>query len=111
MHEKAANYWSEREGDEALWIETYHKINSKSFQNNSLINNIYIISKENSAIAALLIEDAIKIEDSEDLRFKAVDIAFERAEYEIINNHLSMIEDSPQQENQASQTLLRLRLR
>ena len=105
MHEKAANYWSEREGDEALWIETYHKINSKSFQNNSLINNISIISKENSAIAALLIEDAIKIEDSEDLRFKAVDIAFERAEYEIIDDHLSMIDDSPQKKIRTARLL------
>ena len=105
MHEKAANYWSERDGDEALWIETYHKINSKRFQNNSLINNISIISKENSAIAALLIEDAIKIEDSEDLRFKAVDIAFERAEYEIIDNHLSMIDDSPQKKIRTARLL------
>lgn len=96
MHEKAASYWSEKEGDDALWVETYHKIKSKNFQNSSLIDNISIISKDNSATAALLIEDAIELEDDEYLRFKAVDIAFERAEYEIIEDHLSMIDESPQ---------------
>ncbi len=96
MHKKAANFWSEIDGNKALWIETYHKINSNDFEKNTLIDKISNISKENSATAALLIEDAIKFEDDEIFRFKAVDIAFERAEYEIIENHLSMIEDSPQ---------------
>ena len=96
MHQKAANHWSEIEGEKALWIETYHKINSNDFESTSLIDKISAISRKNSATAALLIEDAIKFEDDDNLRIKAVDIAFERAEYEIIVNHLSMIDDSPQ---------------
>jgi len=96
MHQKAANYWSEIDSEKALWIETYHKINSNNFETSLLIDKISTISQENSATAALLIEDAIKFEDDDNLRIKAVDIAFERAEYEIIDNHLSMIEDSPQ---------------
>tara|TARA_B100000900_G_scaffold138574_1_gene117468 strand:+ start:24541 stop:26712 length:2172 start_codon:yes stop_codon:yes gene_type:complete len=96
MHQNAVKHWTELKGENARWIETYHRVNSNNFESLSLIKSISSISKENSAAAALLIEDAIRIKDDDNLRIKAVDIAFERAELEVVENHLRNIHDSPQ---------------
>ena len=95
LHNIAANNWSEREGHRALWMESYHRIKSENFDKSLLIDNIRIISQENTAIAALLIEDALEFNDDSEIRMQAVSLAFERAEYEVVENHLSNIDISP----------------
>ena len=96
MHKNAASFWSKIDNEKSLWLETFHKINSNDFDSSQISDKISIISEDDSATAALLIEEAIKFEDNDNFRIKAVDIAFERAEYEIAEEHLPMIEDSPQ---------------
>ena len=96
LHNIAANNWSEREGPRALWMESYHRIKSEDFNKSWLIDKISLISQDNTATAALLIEDALQLNDDSDIRMQAVDLAFERAEYEIAEDHISNIEPSPQ---------------
>ena len=96
LHQIAANSWSERDGERALWLEAYHRIKSENFDKISITDKISLISKNNTATAALLIEDALEIEENIGLRYQAVDLAFERAEYDIAENHLSNLMISPQ---------------
>ena len=78
------------DNEKSLWLETFHKINSNDFDSSQISDKISIISEDDSA-TALLIEEAIKFEDNDNFRIKAVDIAFERAEYEIAEEHLPMM--------------------
>jgi DNA-binding MarR family transcriptional regulator len=96
LHQIAAINWSERNGERALWLEAYHRIKSENFDKAWIIDKISSVSKNNTATAALLIEDALKINKNIDLQFKAVDLAFERAEYDVADNHLSQMPISPQ---------------
>jgi len=96
LHNIAASNWAIRDGSRALWIETYHRIQSENFTKSWLIDKIPLISQNNSSVAALLIEEALKLDDDPILRMQAVDLAFERAEYNVAENHLSNIQESPQ---------------
>jgi len=96
LHQVAATNWSEKNGDRALWLEAYHRIKSESFDKAWIIEKISSVAMNNTATAALLIEDALKVGDNIDLRFKAVDLAFERAEYAVVDDHLSKMIISPQ---------------
>jgi len=98
LHNNAAANWSERDGSRALWIEAYHRIKSESVEKSWLIDKISLISQDNSATAALLVEDALELGDDLNLRIHAVDLAFERAEYSIVEDHLSNIDISPQKQ-------------
>ena len=96
LHQVAATNWSGKNGDRALWLEAYHRIKSESFDKAWIIEKISSVAMNNTATAALLIEDALKVGDNIDLRFKAVDLAFERAEYAVVDDHLSKMIISPQ---------------
>ena len=45
-----------------------------------LVESVAKISLEDSAAAAVLIDDAIQINDEDNLRLTAIDLAFERGE-------------------------------
>ncbi len=96
LHNIAAENWAIRDGSRALWIETYHRIQSEDFDKSWLIDKIPLISQDNSSVAALLIEEALKLDDDPILRLQAVDLAFERAEYNMAEDYLSNMEISPQ---------------
>ena len=96
LHNIAAKNWSEREGSRALWMESYHRIKSENFNKSWLIDKINIISQDNTATAALLVEDALILNNDSEIRMQAVDLAFERAEYEIAESHISNMEISSQ---------------
>ena len=97
LHSKAAEIWSKREGFRARRIEAHHRLNSgNELDTEWLTENVATISLEDSAAAAVLIDDAIQINDDENLRFTAIDLAFERGEPEIASQHIDTVSDSPQ---------------
>lgn len=97
LHSKAAEIWSKREGFRARRIEAHHRLNSgNELDTEWLTENVATISLEDSAAAAVLIDDAIQINDDENLRLTAIDLAFERGEPDIATQHIDTVSDSPQ---------------
>jgi len=97
LHAKAAEIWSTREGSRARRIEAHHRLNSgEAIDTEWLAEKIASISREDSAAAAVLIENAIQVKDDESLRLTAIDLAFERGESEIASDHIESVSDSPQ---------------
>ena len=97
LHSKAAEIWSTREGLRARRIEAHHRLNSgDELDTEWLAENVATISLEDSAAAAVLIDDAIQINDDENLRLTAIDLAFERGEPNIASEHIDSVSDSPQ---------------
>jgi len=98
LHNTAANNWSLKNGPRAQWMESYHRVKSQNFEKEWLIDKISQISQENTASAALIIDEALRFSEDADFRMQAVDLAFERAEYDIAEEHLSDVEISPKKQ-------------
>ena len=97
LHTNAAGIWSKREGNRARRIEAHHRLNSgDELDTEWLVESVAKISLEDSAAAAVLIDDAIQINDEDNLRFTAIDLAFERGEPNIASEHIDSISESPQ---------------
>jgi len=97
LHTKAAGIWSKREGNRARRIEAHHRLNSgDELDTEWLVESVAKISLEDSAAAAALIDDAIQINDEDNLRFTAIDLAFERGEPNIASEHIDSVSESPQ---------------
>ena len=97
LHTKAAGFWSKREGNRARRIEAHHRLNSgDELDTEWLVESVAKISLEDSAAAAVLIDDAIQINDEDNLRFTAIDLAFERGEPNIASEHIDSVSESPQ---------------
>ena len=97
LHTKAAEIWSTRVGTRARRIEAHHRLNSgEKLDTRWLAENVVTISREDSAAAAVLIDDAIQVTDDDNLRYTAIDIAFERGESEAASEHIDSVSDSPQ---------------
>ena len=97
LHSKAAEIWSTREGLRARRIEAHHRLNSgDELDTEWLAENVATISLEDSAAAAVLIDDAIQINDDENLRLTAIDLAFQRGEPDVASEHIDSVSDSPQ---------------
>jgi len=97
IHSKSAILWAQREGSRARRIEAHHRLSSgDDIDPDWLVNIVEMISQEDSAAAAVLIEDASLSIDNEKIHFAAVDLALERGEHLIAESHLDMIEESPQ---------------
>jgi len=97
FHTKAAGFWSKREGNRARRIEAHHRLNSgDELDTEWLVESVAKISLEDSAAAAVLIDDAIQINDEDNLRFTAIDLAFERGEPNIASEHIDSVSESPQ---------------
>jgi DNA-binding MarR family transcriptional regulator len=98
LHNTAADNWSLKDGYRAQWMESYHRVKSQNFEKEWLIDKISKISEENTASAAIIIDEALCFSEDSDYRIQAVDLAFERAEYDIAEAHLSNIEISPKKQ-------------
>jgi DNA polymerase III delta prime subunit len=98
LHHDAANNWSLKDGHRAQWMESYHRVKSQNFEKEWLLDKISQISQENTASAALIIDEALRFSEDSDYRMQAIDLAFERAEYDIAEAHLSDIEISPKKQ-------------
>ena len=97
LHAKCAEIWSQREGIRARRIEAHHRLNSgEEIETDWIAEKVGIISRKDSAAAAVLIENAIEVFDEEVLRLAAIDLAFERGESSIVSEHLEFISESPQ---------------
>ena len=97
LHTKAAGIWSKREGNRARRIEAHHRLNSgDELDTEWLVESVAKISLEDSAAAAVLIDDAIQINDEDNLRLTAIDLAFERGEPNIASEHIDSVSESPQ---------------
>jgi len=89
MHSKAAGLWSSREGARARRIQSHHMINAGEIDADWMNDNIGEIADEDSAAAAVVLEQAVAISDSEHLREAAADLALDRGEVNIAEGHIS----------------------
>ena len=97
IHSQIAEFWAKMEGPRARRIEAHHRLNSdKEVDSEWLLESIAIISDDDNAAAAVLMEDAISVSNNESFRFAAIDLALERGEPSIAENHLEEVSESPQ---------------
>ncbi len=109
IHSRAAGFWSQRDGARARRLEAHHRLNSgEELDSEWLAESVAAISREDSAAAAVLAEEAVEASGEDSLRLAAIDLAFERGESEIASQHLESVEDSPQK-NMREARLARLR--
>jgi hypothetical protein len=88
--------WSTRQGNKAKRIEAHFHLNSgKDIDSEWLISNILDIMNQDSAAAAIIIEQAIEINSDISLRETASDIALERGETDIANLHINSLPEGP----------------
>ncbi|MDP6318549.1 MAG: AAA family ATPase [Candidatus Thalassarchaeaceae archaeon] len=97
IHSRVAEFWSEREGSRARRIEAHHRIKSGEEPDIKwLLQSISMVAKEDNAAAAVLMEDAVVVSDDESIRLAAVDLALERGDTSIAENHIKEVSPSPQ---------------
>ena len=97
IHSRGAELWSQRDGTRARRMEAHHRLNSgEKLDSEWLADSVAAISREDSAAAAVLIEEAVEASGENSLRLAAIDLAFERGESPIASQHLELTEDSPQ---------------
>ena len=89
MHSKAASLWSTREGARARRVQVHHMINAGEMDADWMSEKIGDIADEDSAAAAVVLEQAVEISDSQPLREAAADLALDRGEVSIAENHIS----------------------
>ena len=86
---KAANYWSQLNGDIARLVEMHHVLNSEGDIETLLIRNAESLMVRSSAGLATLIGDAIYRSPTPALHRVAAMVAIERGESDIASNHLA----------------------
>tara|TARA_B100000029_G_scaffold424572_1_gene432455 strand:+ start:13155 stop:15317 length:2163 start_codon:yes stop_codon:yes gene_type:complete len=89
LHSKAAVLWATRDGARARRIQGHHMINAGEMDADWMSENIGDIADEDSAAAAVVLEQAVKISDSQLVREAAADLALDRGEVSIAENHIS----------------------
>ena len=95
MHSKAASLWSTRDGARARRIQSHHMMNAGEMDTDWISENIGSIADEDSAAAAVVLEQAVEISDSQPLREAAADLALDRGEVSIAENHISELSPGP----------------
>jgi len=96
MHHNEAKKWSAKEGERARKIEAYHR--SMSGQDDDvewIEENIRLISIHDSSIAAVVIENALNLNDNQKLRSDAALLALDRGETRIAQIHIAKMNHSP----------------
>ena len=95
MHKKAAKKWASLEGDRARKIEAHHRSMSGDEEDIRWIeSNINQISLSDSAVAAVVLENVLELEESQILRKEAASIALDRGERNEANVHIDKIEET-----------------
>ena len=95
MHKKAAKKWALLEGDRARKIEAHHRSMSGDEEDIRWIeSNINQISLSNSAVAAVVLENVLELEESQILRKEAASIALDRGERNEAKFHIDKIEET-----------------
>ena len=96
LHHEQAEKWSSRDGHRALRIEAHHRIFSENLIDAGwIMGNIPLISSEDSAAAAVLLEQATQLLDEERLSEMAADLALERGEAGFASSHIESLPSGP----------------
>ena len=88
LHSEAARKWASRDGVRARRMEGHHLLHSGEPDSEWLAEHLPSITEQDSAAAAVLIEQAVGLSDDESLRETAADLALERGEAEIAESHI-----------------------
>ena len=88
LHAQAAGRWATRQGARARRMEGHHMVHSGETDAEWISEHIQAIAEQDSAAAAVLLEQAVSLSEDESIREAAVDLALERGEAEIAESHI-----------------------
>ena len=88
LHSQAAGRWASRQGARARRMEGHHLVHSGGPDAEWVSENIHAIAEQDSASAAVLLEQALDLSGDESIREAAADLALERGEPEIAESHI-----------------------
>ena len=99
IHSKLAEMWSKRVGSRARRIETHHRLESGTDVDSEWVaKSINEIVIDDSAAAAVVLQQAISTNPEEGLYELAADIALERGESKIASEYIESMEDGPRRD-------------
>jgi len=99
LHSRLAEMWSSREGPRARRMETHHRIESGNEVDPGWVaHSIQEIVVEDSAAAAVVLQQAISANPDEGLFEMAADIALERGEAIVATEYIESLEDGPKKD-------------
>ena len=96
IHSKLADMWSKRVGSRARRMEAHHRLESgTNVESEWVAKSINEIVTEDSAAAAVVLQQAISINPEAALFELASDLALERGESKIASRYIESMEDGP----------------
>ncbi|SVB12459.1 uncharacterized protein METZ01_LOCUS165313, partial [marine metagenome] len=88
LHTQAASRWAIKQGARARRMEGHHMVHSGGADAEWVSEHIHAIAEQDSAAAAVLLEQAVSLSEDESIREAAADLALERGEAEIAESHI-----------------------
>ena len=88
LHTQAAGRWATKQGARARRMEGHHLVHSGESDAEWVSEHIHAIAEQDSAAAAVLLEQAVDLSEDESIREAAADLALERGEAEIAESHI-----------------------
>ena len=99
MHSKLAEMWSKRTGTRARRMEAHHRLESGTeVEPTWIVESINEIVSEDSAAAAVVLQQAISANPEEGLFELAADIALERGEPMVASEYIDSMGDGPRKD-------------
>ena len=99
MHSKLAEMWSNRAGSRARRMEAHHRLESGTeIDSDWICKSVEEIVGEDSAAAAVVLQQAISASPEEGLFELAADIALERGEPTIASEYIESMDDGPRKD-------------
>ena len=96
IHSKLAEMWSKRAGSRARRMETHHRLESgMDVEAEWVVKSISEIVTDDSAAAAVVLQQAISINPEAELFELASDLALERGEPKMASGYIESMEDGP----------------
>jgi hypothetical protein len=88
LHAQAAGRWATRQGARARRMEGHHMVHSGEPDAEWVSEHIQAIAEQDSAAAAVLLEQAVSLSENEAIRETAADLALERGEADIAESYI-----------------------
>ena len=99
IHSKLAEMWSKRAGSRARRMEAHHRLESGTDVDPEWVaKSVNEIVTDDSAAAAVVLQQAISTNPEEALFELAADIALERGESKIASEYIESMEDGPRRD-------------
>ena len=99
IHSKLAEMWSKRAGSRARRMEAHHRLESGTDVDPEWVaKSVNEIVTDDSAAAAVVLQQAISTNPEEALSELAADIALERGESKIASEYIESMEDGPRRD-------------